>query len=176
MATEKNISVTAQDQIDQLAIESAQLEKELAKAKLEAQMLELEDLKARNAESKQRREALRVKLQNALESDARRRENEARKQEWCNHSQGGEGLEGLYQGEGVQTTFQLETDSLGKQSYRCIRCEKTVAQADDPVEFARIKKLPHRGLRGPVPVLFKFTDARGNTVAVASGTLTPVAA
>ena len=78
MATEKNISTTAKDQIDQLAVETAKIERELAQAKLEAQMLELEDLKARNAESKQHREALRVKLQNALESDARRRENEAR--------------------------------------------------------------------------------------------------
>jgi hypothetical protein len=73
-------------------------------------------------------------------------------------------LDGLYQGDGIQSTYQKETDIVGQESFRCIRCENRVRQSENSDEFKRIKKLPHKGLVGPVPIQFKFVDAAGNTV------------
>lgn len=168
---EKNVSAEApkvspavQEELDRIALETAELNRQLAVATLEMKKQELEDLKTRNEDARQKREIARQRVLNALESDKRRQEDERRKQAFCNHTQGGEGLEGLFQGDGVQSTYQKETDVIGQESFRCIRCGNRVRQAENPDEFKRIKRLPHKGLVGPVPVLFKFVDGAGNTV------------
>lgn len=170
MSQEKNASeakqLTAQEQIDAINLETAELNRQLALANLEAKKQELEDLKARNAEARSKRQIEEQRLINSLRSDEQRRADEGRKRAWCNHTQGGEGLEGLYQGDGIQSTYQKETDVIGRESYRCIRCGNPVRQAENPEEFKRIKKLPHKGLVGPVPVLFHFIDNAGNPVKV----------
>jgi hypothetical protein len=170
MAQEKNVSEATkvspnvQEELDRIALETAEINRQLATASLEMKKQELEDLKIRNEEVRQKREFARQRQINAMESDKRRKEDMQRKQAFCNHTQGGEGLEGLYQGDGVQSTYQRETDVIGQESFRCIRCEHRVRQSDNADEFKRIKKLPHKGLVGPVPVLFKYVDGAGNTV------------
>ena len=170
---EKNVSAEAtnapkvlstQEQIDATKLATAEIERQIAEAKLFQLKEELEDLKTKNDEARQRRDIQRQRLLNNFESDKRRKEDEARKQAYCNHTQGGEGLEGLYQGDGIQSTYQKETDVLGHESYRCIRCGSRVHQLLDPDQFKAIKKLPHKGLVGPIPVIFKYVDGAGNTV------------
>lgn len=167
MATEKNVPVSpnVQEELDRVALETAELNRQLAIASLEMKKQELEDLKARNEDVRQKNEITRQRQINAMESDKRQKEDAARKQAFCNHTQGGEGLEGLYQGDGVQSTYQRETDVVGQESFRCIRCGNRIRQIENSEEFKRIKKLPHKGLVGPVPILFKYVDELGNTVA-----------
>jgi hypothetical protein len=166
MAAEKNISpeVTVDEALKEVQLEQAKVTLAIEKAKLEAQQEELETLKFDNEDKKQKREAKRQRLANAVRSQQRLEFDLARKQAYCNHTQGGEGLDGLFKGEGIQTTFQKETTSLGEKFFRCIRCEREVRQDVDPKEFARIDALPHKGLRGPIPITFRFVDERGRTV------------
>jgi hypothetical protein len=175
MADEKNVHQAGKDEpkknivpaeIDQLNLETARINHQLAQAALAAKQEELIALQERNEEAKAKRARLEAKRRNERVSDERLRQDRRLKQAYCNHSQGGEGLEGMYQGEGLHTTYQLETALTGHQFYRCVRCEDEVHQAKDPKRFAEIKKLPHKGLKGPVPILFKWVDARGNTVIV----------
>jgi len=171
MAEEKNVSqaqfsTKAQAELEQLALETARIQHQIAVAQLEAQRQQLEELQIRNEEVKQKRMIRDQKIKNARGSDKRMKLDRERKQEICNHSQGGEGLEGLLEGEGIQTTYQLEVSSLGEKCFRCLRCEDTVTQKDDPVNFDRIRRLPHKGLKGPVPIQFRFFDALGNQVNV----------
>jgi hypothetical protein len=164
MADAKNVAQAKS--IDQINMETAELNRQLAEASLEMKKQELEDMKFKNEEARQRRSVIQAKLKNAAESDRRMRADKERKQIYCNHSQGGEGLEGLFLGEGSQSTYQKETTILGHPYFRCIRCENEVYQSKNPKEFERINKLPHKGLRGPQPILFKFVDNRGNQVIV----------
>ena len=164
MANEKNVSEATQVELDRIAIGTAEINRQLALATLELKKQELEDLQTRNADARQKREINRQRQLNALESDRRQKDDTQRKQTACNHTQGGEGLEGLYQGDGIQSTYQKETDVLGQESFRCIRCDHRVRQGDNAEEFKRIKKLPHKGLVGPVPLIFKFVDYQGNVV------------
>jgi hypothetical protein len=171
MAQEKNVSEatqfapTAQAEFDRINLETARINQQIATAKLEQMQEELEDLKARNADTKQKRQINLQRQINAAEGIKRNKADKERKQLYCNHTQGGEGLDGLYQGDGIQSTYQKETDVVGQESYRCIRCENRIRQHDNSEEFKRIKKLPHKGLVGPVPILFKYVDNAGNTVA-----------
>ena len=174
MAEEKNvspavrqqISETVQVEIDRLALETANLEQQLAAATLEEKKLQLQDLQYKNEETRQRRLAERQKRKNTIEDAKRLAENVRRKQAYCNHTQGGEGLEGLFRGDGLQTTYQLESSVLDEKYFRCIRCGNEVYQDADPKEFRRISQLAHKGLRPPVPVTFKFVNERGETVSV----------
>lgn len=153
-----------QSQIDQLNLETAQINREIAQAELQNKKEQLANLQFQNEEAAARRERVLTKQRNAAISDERLKQDRERKQNYCNHSQGGEGMDGLFQGEGVHTTYQLETTLTGHKSYRCIRCEDEVWQDEKPAEFAAIKKLPHKGLKGPEPIIFKMVDIFGNQV------------
>lgn len=176
MAEERNVSkaevpaasaVSAtQAEIDQLNLETARLNFQIAQSKLKSQEQELFELTERNEQAAQRRAIAQAKIRNAVESDRRLKIDRERKQNYCNHSQGGEGLDGMFQGEGVHTTFQKETTLTGAELFRCIRCDKEVYQRKEPVEYKRISKLAHKGLKGPIPILFKFLDESGNQVFV----------
>jgi len=152
------VSEKVQAEIDQLALEAARIQKEIAVAELEQKKLQLEALKFSNEAALQKKAAIAQKLDSAKRSLERFELEKKMKQAICNHTQGGDGLEGLYKGDGIQSTYQEETSSLGEKAYRCIRCEHTVAKKDAPKEFKRIASLPHKGLRGPIPVTFKFVD------------------
>jgi hypothetical protein len=154
------VSKEVQNEIDRLALEAAQIQKEIAVAELEQKRLQLDALKFSNEEAIQRKRAVEQKLINAKKSLERFELERKMKQAICNHTQGGEGLEGLYKGDGVQSTYQKETNSLGEEYYRCIRCEHTVTKQENPKEFKRIAGLPHKGLRGPIPVTFRFVDLK----------------
>ena len=169
MADEKNISTAkgmsaTQAEIDQLNLETARLNFQIAQEELKAKQQALVELQYKNEEQAQRRAVAQARQRNAVESDLRLKQDRERKQAYCNHSQGGEGLEGMFQGEGVHTTYQKETTITGHEFYRCVRCEKEVFQFIEPQEFKRISKLAHKGLKGPVPILFKFVDGNGQTV------------
>ena len=170
MVDEKNISTTklsaTQQEIEQLQLETAKINFEIAKSELVAKKEALVNLTFQNQEAAERRERIMTKQRNAAISDAQLKADRDRKQAYCNHSQGGEGLDGMYQGEGLHSTYPKETTLTGQESYRCIRCENEVSQRKDPVEFKRISKLAHKGLKGPIPILFKFVDSAGNQVIV----------
>src|ERR1019366_3943794 len=152
MADEKNVSQApkvmsaTQQEIEQLQLETARLNFEIATAELVAKKEALINLKFSNEEAAERRERSLMKQRNAAVSDAAMKADKQRKQAYCNHSQGGEGLDGMYQGEGLHTTYQKETTLTGSEFYRCIRCEDEVYQRQNPVEFKRISKLAHKGL------------------------------
>jgi len=174
MAEEKNvsqavrqqISETTQKEIDRLALETAELERQLAAATLEEKKLQLQDLQFKNEETRQRRLAEAQRRKNSIEDAKRLEENTRRKQSYCNHTQGGEGLEGLFRGDGLQTTYQLESTVLDEKYFRCIRCGFEVKQEENPKEFNRIFQLAHKGLRPPIPVTFKFINEKGEIVSV----------
>ena len=155
-----------QQQIEDLNLATAQLNFEIAQAELIAKKEALVNLKFQNEDATAKRERIMAKQRNASESDRRLKEDSERKKAYCNHSQGGEGYEGMFQGEAVHTTFQKETALTGHEFYRCIRCEKEVSKRLNPEEYARISKLPRKGLKGSVPILFKFIDGAGNIVNV----------
>jgi hypothetical protein len=111
-----------------------------------------------------RKAAIDTKLANAKKTLERTELERRMKQSICNHTQGGEGLDGLFIGDGLQTTYQKETSSLGDESFRCIRCDHVVTKKDNPKEFRRINMLPHKGLKGPIPVTFRFVDLKAEAV------------
>ena len=160
------VKSATQQEIEQLQLETARVNFEIAKAQLVAQQESLVNLKFSNQEAAERRERALTKQRNAAISDAHLKADRERKQSYCNHSQGGEGLDGMYQGEGLHSTYQKETTLTGQEFFRCIRCEDEVYQRQEPEEFKRIAKLPHKGLKGPIPILFKFLDSAGNQVIV----------
>ena len=160
------VSKEVQVEIDKLALEAAKIQRDIAVAELEQKKLQLEALKFSNEEALRKKAAITQKLENAKRSLECFELEKKMKQAICNHTQGGEGIEGLYKGDGIQSTYQEETSSLGEKSYRCIRCEHTVSKKENPKEFKRIAALPHKGLRGPVPVTFKFVDMMAEDAAV----------
>jgi hypothetical protein len=166
------VSKDVQEQIDQAALKAAEAElrrkeAEAKSAELDAQIKEqelelkreqLEALKMQAFDLAQRRKAIQQKLKNAVVAEKARLAKEAREQAICNHSQGGEGLDGLFLGDGVQSTYQEETDSLGRKVYRCIRCNRTVSYEHSPEEFVEIAKKPRKGLKGPIPIIFELFE------------------
>lgn len=162
----EKVTLSVEDQLKQEQLKKAQIDRELAEQELILKTAQLEDLRNKNAEAKNKKAIEEQAMKNAVASDAQRQRDEADKQNYCNHEQGGEGLEGLFQGDSNQTTYQKEVTMLGVEFFRCTRCNKEVHKGDP--DYDRINRLPHKGLRPAVPVTFKFIDRKtGKEVAVA---------
>lgn len=153
--------------------EAARIQSELAQQQLELQKQQLEELKRKNAEAKQQQE-----WKESHAAQTRKRDEQAKlidkiKQEGCNHKNGGEGIEGLYQGDDSNYAINAEFNLLGEKDYRCVRCDHTWVQpkrngVDDwgkkfatDAEFeaykalyTQVSKYPHKGFKPSVPVTF----------------------
>ena len=153
--------------------EAARIQAELAAQQLELQKAQLEDLKRKNVEARQKHEWSEAHAARNRARDEQFRLEDRIKQEACNHKNGGEGIEGLFQGDDHNYAVNAEFTLLGEKDFRCIRCQHKWPQpkrngVDDwgkkfasDAEFEAYKALyttvskwPHKGLKPAVPVTF----------------------
>lgn len=141
-----------QRKLTSLEEESLRIDNELKAADLELKRHQLEALRRQNAEASAKEQAGREREANTkARNDKAQRERE-QLQEFCNHKQGGDGIEGLYQGDDNQYAIAIEGDSLGHVIFRCTRCDKKWEE-NDP-EYKTVKLWPHKGFKAAVPVTF----------------------
>ena len=148
---------TQEQELLDLQLEKARLDKELAGQALELQREQLEDLKRRNAEAQQRRKANEQASASMRTRMAAAAAERKRIQRGCKHRMGGKNLGGFYNGS-MSTTFAVEYNAFGLPVCRCIRCDKTVRPGEPG--FEEIFNLPRQGLESAQPVRFGFVRTR----------------
>lgn len=132
--------------------EKARIECELAGAQLELQKAQLEDLRRRNKEAKEKEAVSQSRLEQQQLRDENEEDKRLQKQAGCNHKQGGEGIEGLFEGEDNNYAVNAEFNLLGRKTYRCTRCDKMWDQ--NHPDFKEVSRWPHKGQRPAIPVTF----------------------
>jgi hypothetical protein len=140
--------------------EKARIEYELASQQLELQTAQLEQLRRDNkaAAEKKQTQLDRIEQQQARDEGAKIQQEQ--KMEVCNHQRGGEGIEGLWQGDDPNFTINAEHDLLGRKDYKCSRCDATWKSTDDHTwshhghSYEEVRRLPHKGQRPSMPVTF----------------------
>lgn len=114
-------------EMEQLALESARLEKQRLQLEVQEKMANLQDLQERLAERELKRETKRQRslTNGATLNDLSHKDTQTQKR--CNHRKGGNGAHGVVGGQGDDAQFAVlkHTFANGDMWVRCLRCGKT---------------------------------------------------